>query len=55
MYTDNNNVYHLLLDLKLGLPIALKSASEVISYYLPRKYNERKFELMRTLLHHRHQ
>ena len=26
MYTNNINIYHFLLDLKLGLPIAIKSS-----------------------------
>ena len=51
MYTSNNtNVYHLLLDLKLGLPIALKNSSgNYILLSSSENVTNKSLELMRTL------
>ena len=51
MYTSNNtDVYHLLLDLKLGLPIALKNSSgNYILLSSSENVTNKSLELMRTL------
>ena len=51
MYTSNNtNVYHLLLDLKLGFPIALKNASgNYILLSSSENVTNKSLNLMRTL------
>ena len=51
MYTSNNtNVYHLLLDLKLGLPISLKNASgNCILLSSSENVTNKSLNVMRTL------
>ena len=50
MYTSNNiNVYHFLLDLKLGLPIAIKKFfGKLYLIIFLRKYNGQKFDANET-------
>ena len=51
MYTSNNtNLYHFLLDLKLGLPVALKNASgNYILLSSSENVTNKSLNLMRTL------
>jgi GTP cyclohydrolase II len=51
MYTsNNNNLYHFLLDLKLGLPVALKNASgNYILLSSSENITNKSLDLMRTL------
>ena len=50
MYTSNNtNVYHLLLDLKLGLPIVIKNSGNYILLSSSENVTNKSLNLMRTL------